>query len=315
MVRINYKGEDWGWGAIINFSRRKTFSRKKTTPEDADAPKFNYIIDVMLHIKFRANKSDKVEPAKISENGEFEIIPMLLECIKEISSVVLVLPSDLIKKETKLQVRNTFREVFSHFEGKLPLMDPLKDMKLDDKDLKEHIKQIRTLKAEGENLRIDLGVDEKIIEQNLDVYKEKQNSQKKLRFLQDKLDQAGEMILKDDLSAMKRVMRRLNLLDKNDIVQDKGRVAGEISSGDELLITELLLSGFFNNMNSKEIASILTVFVHDENGGDNSKVHLKNPNMAKAFHEVVQQAHKMFEIYQDCKLNVEKETYVNSFKP
>ena len=101
MVKISYKGEDWGWGAIINFSRRKTTSSKKASTDDSDSSKFNYIIDVMLHIKIRQSKGDKVEPAAITDNGEFEIIPMLLECICEISSVVLVLPSDLVKKESK----------------------------------------------------------------------------------------------------------------------------------------------------------------------------------------------------------------------
>jgi ATP-dependent RNA helicase DOB1 len=126
------------------------------------------------------------------------------------------------------------------------------------------------------------------------------------------------MILKDDLSAMKRVMRRLGILDKHDIVQDKGRVAGEISSGDELIITELLLSGFFNSLSSKEIAAILTIFIHDESGGsgaDNSKVHIKDANLARAYTDVVKQAQKMYEIYVDCKLNIDKDTYLNGFKP
>ena len=44
------------------------------------------------------------------------------------------------------------------------------------------------------------------------------------------------MVLKDDLKKMKRVMRRLEFLDKNDIVQLKGKVACEISACDELLV-------------------------------------------------------------------------------
>lgn len=197
-------------------------------------------------------------------------------------------------------------------------MDPIKDMKLEDPALKQSIKQIQTLKAQVENLKVDLGQEEKTITENLEIYKEKQRCLKKIGFLQEKIDQAGEMILKDDLSAMKRVMRRLGILDKHDIVQDKGRVAGEISSGDELIITELLLSGFFSGLSSKEIAAILTVFIHDESGGagaDNSKFHIKDPNLARAYSDVLKQAQKMFEIYADCKLNIDKETYLSGFKP
>ena len=36
---------------------------------------------------------------------------------------------------------------------------------------------------------------------------------------------------------MKRVLRRLGLIDDGDVVQAKGRVACEINSADELLLT------------------------------------------------------------------------------
>lgn len=95
----------------------------------------------MLHIKIRKAKGDKVEPAAITESGEMEIIPMLLTCIKEVSSVVLALPNDLIKKENKYLVKDTFREVLDHFNNQPPLMDPLTDMKIESEELTETIKK------------------------------------------------------------------------------------------------------------------------------------------------------------------------------
>lgn len=53
------------------------------------------------------------------------------------------------------------------------------------------------------------------------------------------------MIMKNDLINMKRVMRRLDLCDKNDVPSLKGKVACTISACDELLITEMLFSGIF----------------------------------------------------------------------
>ncbi len=44
---------------------------------------------------------------------------------------------------------------------------------------------------------------------------------------------------------MKRVMRRLDMCDKNDVTSLKGKVACRISAADELLATELLFSGLF----------------------------------------------------------------------
>jgi ATP-dependent RNA helicase DOB1 len=51
-----------------------------------------------------------------------------------------------------------------------------------------------------------------------------------------------------DLVNMKRVMRRLDLCDKNDVITLKGKVACSISASDEILITEMLFSGQLSDM-------------------------------------------------------------------
>jgi superfamily II RNA helicase len=48
-----------------------------------------------------------------------------------------------------------------------------------------------------------------------------------------------------DLVNMKRVMRRLEMVNKNDVPRLKGKVAASLSACDEILTTELLFSGFF----------------------------------------------------------------------
>lgn len=45
------------------------------------------------------------------------------------------------------------------------------------------------------------------------------------------------MVLEDDLKCMKRVLRRLGFIDKEEIVQLKGRVACEISACDEIIVS------------------------------------------------------------------------------
>ena len=49
----------------------------------------------------------------------------------------------------------------------------------------------------------------------------------------------------DELRSRKRVLRRLDFCTEDDVIHLKGRVACEISSADELMLTELLLDGFF----------------------------------------------------------------------
>ena len=47
-------------------------------------------------------------------------------------------------------------------------------------------------------------------------------------------------VMSDDLRAMRRVLRRLEFIDKDGVVQLKGRMACEITSADEILMTETL---------------------------------------------------------------------------
>jgi ATP-dependent RNA helicase DOB1 len=56
------------------------------------------------------------------------------------------------------------------------------------------------------------------------------------------------MIMSEDLVHMKRVMRRLELINKHDVPNLKGKAAASISAADEIITTELLFSGFFQDL-------------------------------------------------------------------
>lgn len=315
LVYIKHKDLDWGWGCVINFLRKKMAVRQKgpSSKKDGDTAKFTYIIDVMLHIKPRLQKSDKVEPIAIGEEGEMEVVPMLLECVQDISSVVLVLPNDLIKLDNKVIVRDSLREVYKQFGKKIPIMDPVKEMKIQEPELVEHVKRIEAYKEKIESIKAKLS--DVTINEQLDIYQKKVAVDRQMKFLKTRLDQGNRMILQDDLKSMKRIMRRLGLTNKNDIVQLKGRVAGEVSSGEELVITELVFSGFFNDMQPAEIAAVMSCMVHDESGADKAKFMLKNDTLNLAYQKILDQAKKLLEVYHECKLNIDGQAYLNSFKP
>ena len=65
----------------------------------------------MLHIKPRM-KNDEPSPVALPEEGTMEVIPMLLECIYEVSSIRIMLPDDLTNAGNKLLVKETLLEVF-----------------------------------------------------------------------------------------------------------------------------------------------------------------------------------------------------------
>ncbi len=59
-------------------------------------------------------------------------------------------------------------------------------------------------------------------------------------------------------------MRRLGYADAADVIELKGRVACEISSGDELLLTELIFNGAFNDLTVEQEVALLSCFVFQE---------------------------------------------------
>lgn len=50
------------------------------------------------------------------------------------------------------------------------------------------------------------------------------------------------MVMSSDLVNMKRVMRRLDLAEKNDVPKMKGKVAASVSASDELLVSSFTLN-------------------------------------------------------------------------
>lgn len=54
-------------------------------------------------------------------------------------------------------------------------------------------------------------------------------------------------------------------------MEQKGKVASEISSADELTLTELMLNGTFRNIKVEEMVSLLSCFVWQEKLQDAQK--------------------------------------------
>ena len=76
------------------------------------------------------------------------------------------------------------------------------------------------------------------------------------------------MIMSNELVSMKRVMRRLDLADKNDVPTLKGKVACAISASDEILITEMLFSGLFQDLDPHQTAAVLSCLIYTDTKGN-----------------------------------------------
>jgi ATP-dependent RNA helicase DOB1 len=92
-------------------------------------------------------------------------------------------------------------------------------------------------------------------------YRKKKDIYDDLRKMGRELKEKSALVLSKEMKAYNRVIKRAGLVDRG-VVTLKGRVTCEINSHHEILLTDLIFTGFFNDMNPIEIASLLSSMVH-----------------------------------------------------
>lgn len=116
----------------------------------------------------------------------------------------------------------------------------------------------------------------------------------------------------DELKCRKRVLRRLGFINDADVVQLKARVACEISTGDELLLSELLFNRFFNELTPEQCAAVLSVFIFEEKSND---IRQPREELARPFRDIQAQARIIAKVSQESKMALNEDEYVQGFKP
>jgi ATP-dependent RNA helicase DOB1 len=142
-------------------------------------------------------------------------------------------------------------------------------------------------------------------------YSKKRESQERIRTLKKRIQATHDVLKLEELKCRKRVLRRLGFTSSADIVDVKGRVACEISSGDELLLTELIFNGVFNPLAPEHCAAILSCFVFTEKSEHPTKLKEELAAPLRIMQEI---ARRIAKVSKECKLSVDEDEYVQSFK-
>ncbi|EER04698.1 helicase, putative [Perkinsus marinus ATCC 50983] len=125
----------------------------------------------------------------------------------------------------------------------------------------------------------------------------------------DILKNQNTVILRDELRSMKRVLRRLGFVDRNNVVLEKGKLACEISSCDEILLTELVFNNVFEGMSAEHIAALCSCLILDEKSEDATTP--ENADLAKALDKMKVIAQDVATVMAECKVaGVDTSTYV-----
>ncbi|KAI9797804.1 MAG: ATP-dependent RNA helicase mtr4 [Piccolia ochrophora] len=313
LVTVKYLDYDFGWGAVVNFNERRP---SKDNKAEKFTPQQSYIIDVLLLVSDESSNGTQthqdlpqgVRPPAEGEKGKMEVVPVLLSCIESIGHIRLFLPKDLKPTPERNNVRKSLEEVEKRFPDGIAVLDPVENMGIADASFKKLLRKIEVL--ESRLLSNPLHNSPRLP----DLYNQYAHKMELSRLVKDarkKITVAMSIIQLDELKSRKRVLRRLGFINEADVVQLKARVACEISTGDELLLSELMFNRFFNELTPEQTASVLSCFIFEEKSNNPPAL---SDELAKSYREVQAQARIIAKVSQESKLAVNEQEYVEGFK-
>ncbi len=310
LVEIKDGEHDFGWGAVLNFTRRQGKSGENLPAQE------EWVLDVAVQVAEGSAPATKVvqslppgiRPPKFGESSKLEVVPVLLKCVHKISHVRIYPPSDMTISEEKRKVQQALQEVARRFPDGLAVLDPIENMKITDNSFRELLRKIEIMESRLVANPLHLSPR---LEGLYNQYADKMVLVTKIRNLKKQIQDAYAITQLDELKCRKRVLRRLQFINEDEVVQLKARVACEISTGDELMLSELLFNRFFNDLSPEHTAAIMSCFIFEEKVKENPVI---PEELARPLREIQKQARHIAKVSIESKLTMNEEEYVQSFK-
>jgi ATP-dependent RNA helicase DOB1 len=206
LARIKYDDMDFGWGAIITYSKVNVKGKKDPEAEP------EYIVDVLLYCsndssasKDAAGRTVGIKPAEKNHEGTLMAIPVSLNAIECMSHIRLNLPKNLRNKDSLKAVYKSILEVKKRFPDNIPLLDPVTNMGIKDPAFKKLVEKI--VKLEEALLAHPLAKSEEL-PALYDSYTSKMEVANKIKALKRRITDAQSIVQLEELKNRKRVMRR-----------------------------------------------------------------------------------------------------------
>lgn len=303
---------DYGWGVLVNC--------RKFTEGDVDIAlglekgKTEYILDILLEVVCD-EKSDIFRPVSQIDDAStvrFHVLAIALEALRDISAVRVALPKDLRTQANKNTVLKTLKEVQRRFKDKggIPLLDPVADMGITEEAFREMVKRADELR----NRIVKSGVGESVeLASAMEKYGIKMNLLEESRKHRHLAKETQSIALKEELKRMKRVLRRLGYTSPEGVLQTKGRFACELNTANELVLTDMVFEGLFNDLSVEQSVALLSSFVHQEKVKEG--INKVRQDLQVPFRQLQVIARNVAKVMIDAKITIDEEEYVNTFNP
>lgn len=326
-VRDTVKNVDFGWGLIVQFTKKATAAGKRENEE-------RYAIDVLLRCVAGSNKgrrprpykppAEQPKPSKPSgpkgyqgnRHGssdvkeEWIVVNSSFKELDGLSALRVHKPADLRPIENRASAGRSILEVLRRFPDGPPMLDPFSDLGITDENLAILYKKVE---AVDETMIASPVAKCPGMKSLLKQWHKRQAVNEKIRDVKKQLKIAKGLILKEELKLMKRVLRRLGFTNSEGIVEVKGRVACEINTADELVITELLLGGNLNDMSPEILVAMCSCFVLDE--GKISEDLKLEKELQIAYDSLKAVCTRVATVTKESNIPIDVDAYVESFNP
>ncbi|XP_016753632.1 DExH-box ATP-dependent RNA helicase DExH9 isoform X2 [Gossypium hirsutum] len=294
------------WGVLMDFHRVKSVIEDDACKRPEDA---SYALDILTRCNVSKDgvgkKKIKIVPLK--EPGEPLVVSVPLSQVTSLSSARLNIPKDLLPLEARENALKKLSEFISRYATGMPL-DP-EEMNIQSNSYKKAVRRLEALENLFEKHDI---AKSPLIEQKLKLLNRKEELTARIRSIKKIMRSSTALAFKDELKARKRVLRRLGYITSDDVVELKGKVACEISSADELTLTELMFSGVLKDVKAEEMVSLLSCFVWQEKLQDAAK---PRDELELLFTQLQDTAWRIAKVQLECKVQIDVESFVSSFRP
>ncbi|OQS00492.1 DEAD/DEAH box RNA helicase [Thraustotheca clavata] len=300
----------WDYGVIVNFE-----SGIKTNPDASQASESATVVHILLNCDASVDKqSDKDEPVPAAPGSwthpksEMKICPVPLARIDTLSSLRVYIPKDLRPLDARMAVAKSLAEVMRRFPQGVPLLDPLEDMAIDDPAYKKLAIKV----SDTQSAMLSSPFHGEANGPRYALYAEKMECEAKIRELERQIKDSQSLVLKDDLRRRKRVLRRLEFVTADNVIGRKGRTACEVSTADELLVTELIFNGAFNDLSVKDTVALLSCLINTEKVKDGQKPPTTE-SLEAPIRILRETARRVAKTMQDANITIDIEEYAASF--
>jgi ATP-dependent RNA helicase DOB1 len=319
LVKVREGGTDWGWGVVVNVVKRPSqravggnsggvSSNSSSGGNSNTNTNCNYIVDTLLHCSLGSTENGsrpKPCPPRPGEKGEMHVVPVQLPLISSLSKLRISIPADLRPVEARQSILLAVEELGNRFPQGLPKLNPVKDMGIEDLEFVELVSQIEKLEHKLFSHPLHKSQDEHQIKS----FQRKAEVNHEIQQLKSKMKESQLQKFRDELKNRSRVLKKLGHIDADGVVQLKGRAACLIDTGDELLVTELMFNGTFNDVDHHQIAALASCFIPGDRSSE--QIHLR-AELSKPLQQLQDSARRIAEIQHECKLEINVEEYVEA---